>query len=865
MTRSRRTIVLGGIAAVLTASLIAVGLAWPAARPVDTAQVSRATAGSAIDGTGHDRMDRDEVAVEPEPADPDAGGGEPDGDAGEAGGEAEEDSGEELLARDAWFIDQRLGTLKKIPKGAMAKARSQAVKLRTAAALATDPLNWIEVGPRPINAGISWIWGGSTPFAGRVTAIATHPTDANTAYVGTAIGGVWKTTSGGTIWTPVFDSVAKSTIFPSIAVGAVAVDPSNPGTVYVGTGESNYSGAGYFGTGLYVSATGNGGWTKIGGATFDQCSFSSIVVKSNDSRVIVAAVTNGNGKYTTLCSSEGRSGIYRSDNSGTSWIKVLGGDATRVAVSPNDPAVMYAGIYGGGLYRSGDSGQSWTKLTTFPLPANPGRVDVGVAPTGSTRLQTLYAAASTTGGEVAGIYRSNDSGSTWSAALPTKAPFVNGVQSTVCRTQCNYDLTLAVDPSNANRAYFGGVFLNTFDSNVSTLRGWATPTLGSTCPPYVSSPSTSTTCIHTDFHVMTFDASRRLWIGSDGGVYRTSDGVTFANLNNGIDALQFYPGISGSLSTQLVAGAQDNGTSRLAGSSVASLVNAGDGTPAAVVGNGVALTSSQYLSIRKVVNGTACSTGYSDANQLTESGNDKGYAPFVAPLVGSPAASNVAYAGSWYVYRSTNASSTACGTTAWTRISQGFTYSASNYVDLLQSLAASKDGVLVYAGTGQGHIYVGTTSATWTTGATQWPERSIPGVPRAVTDFWISPTSSSTAYATVSGFNTGHVFRTTNAGVDWTNVSGNLPNSPANAVVVDPSTVPATLYVGMDVGVFWSQDGGTTWQDTSIGLPPTIVSDLLLDTASGQLVAATFGRGIYKAAPIGTAQPGPTNDAFAGA
>ena len=174
------------------------------------------------------------------------------------GGEGDE-AAEEIKAREDWFIDQRTVD-GKLPKRAWKKSWRQADRLQAASLGTTDPLSWTEIGPSPLlgaapmnpSGTVAWQYGGSTPYAGRVTSIAAHPGDPRIAYVGTAMGGLWRTANDGTTWTPIFDSVTSNTA-ASLAIGAVAVDPSSAGAaqdvVYVGTGEANNPG-GYFGTGL---------------------------------------------------------------------------------------------------------------------------------------------------------------------------------------------------------------------------------------------------------------------------------------------------------------------------------------------------------------------------------------------------------------------------------------------------------------------------------------------------------------------------------------------------------------------------------------------------------------------------------------
>jgi hypothetical protein len=807
--------------------------------------------------------------------------------------EGEEEEGEEgelaeeIKQRDAWFDEQR-AVNGRIPKGAWKRARQEARQLRIGPELATDPLNWSQVGPSPMlgaapmspSGTFGWQYGGSTPYGGRVTSIATHPRDAKTAYVGTAMGGVWRTTDDGVSWTPIFDSVT-STKFPSLAIGAVAIDPNTPAgaqdVVYVGTGEANAT-TGYFGTGLYRSDNSGSTWAKLGGAKFDECGFSSIVVKKGDVQTIVVGVVSTlrsiPNRDTSNCAS---AGIYRTINGGATaadWTQVKPGQATRIVQAPNAADTMYAGIYADGAYKSTNGGQSWSKLTLSPAPVNPARVEISAAASpAQPPTQDVYVAVANTTGQLPRVYYSANGGSSWQAS---SSAFIGestgyGFCGRPTNGQCGaYDLAIAADPASSTRAFVAGIFLNSVTNLAPARIGFAKPAPGSACPPAVTLPAT-TTCLHVDMHALTFDVNRRLWVGTDGGVWRSDNPRTttpvFANLNATMNALMYYPGMTGSLGTQLLAGAQDNGTTRIAGgSATGTLVDGGDGGYAAVVGTGgIAFTTWQNLNLGKVVNGTKCN--YLDAtNGLSEAG-DSLLAPFIAPVVASPADSNTAYAGTSYVWRTTNATAP-CGTyTNWRAVSQRFTFVGSDGYTYgnINAIAAAKTGGQVYMGIRfGGKVYVGTVSTTWNTSATNWTERPLP-VNKPVTDFAINPSNGNIVYVSVSGFGTEHIFKSTNGGATWDPISEGLPNSPASALALDTQTNPPTLYVGTDVGVFWTQDDGTNWQNTSVGLPPTVVHDLIVDPTAHQLIAATFGRGIWKAPLVGSAPAGPANDTFANA
>ena len=762
-----------------------------------------------------------------------------------------ESEAEELIERQNWFANKRRDNRKLLPARAWQRAQAEADKLVSPLGLETTPLQWSSIGPKAIDPpAFSWVYGGSTPYSGRVSAIAPHPTNSSVAYLGAAQGGVWRTTDSGATWAQIFDTAPSSA---SSSVGAVALDPSSPDTIYVGTGEANFNTDGYLGTGLYRSTNGGQSWGKLGGTAFDGCSISSIVVKSGEPSTVVVGVTSPNVWRDTACTTGSRFGIYRTINGGANWTRVLAAHATKVVAAPNNPAVLYAGAYDGGVYKSVNSGGSWTKLTSASFPASPfGRVEItAVAAAGLGQQQTLYAAFAAHEQKwiLKGVYRSNDGGASW--AKLNASDFCNG--------QCYYDLTLAANPANANQVVAGGIYLSRFLSNAQSYFGYADP--GTTGCPMSAANNVATKCIHVDFHALAFDAAGRLWVGSDGGVWRTSNFgsavPTFTNLNTQLSNIQFYPGIAGSISAPpLLGGAQDNGSSRYSGAQNWTLVEGGDGGYQAVVANRtVQISTWQQGRVHRIVNGTYCAN---DENPGPAEVGDRTKVAFIPPLVASPANTNTVYAGTYRVYRTTNANA-GCGLMAWQAISQYFTTTAGN--DLLTAIAPASDGSTIYASTASGRVYV------TTGGSTTWANRStgLPG--REISDFWVSPTAAGTAYATVVGFDaTGrHIYRTTDFGVNWQTISGNLINSPANAVAVDTTTTPATIYVGTDNGIFWSNDGGAVWQNTSIGLPRVVVTDLLIDKTAKKMIAATYGRGMWTAPLIGATTPpsGPAHDAFA--
>jgi Tol biopolymer transport system component len=729
-------------------------------------------------------------------------------------------------------------------------------------------LAWTALGPRSISSYLAnyfttyyannYSYYGSPPLSGRVSAIATHPTNSDIAYVGGAVGGVWKTEDGGTNWEPVFDQEA-----PAIAIGSIAVDPNpNQGNVvYVGTGEANNCCQSYFGTGVYKSTSqgATGSWTKLGGTTFDNCHVADIVVKPGDSNTILVAV-HDYGKYgSTACAR----GIYRTTNGGANaadWQRVTSRcRPTDLAVDPTNATIWYGGFVRAGndptecgVYKSTDSGAagSWLASGTGLPTSGLGRVMLTVSPSDGQRL---YAAITNCAPGAAGcsddelkdgkVWKSTNGGGSWSSL-----PAATDICDIGSGGQCNYDLTIAAYPTGTS-FYVGGVKLSKYNGDETV----APAPVG-----FCDHPCTlNANDIHVDFHALAFDAANRLWIGNDGGVYRTSDGTTFENLNANLALTQYYPGISGSVVGPLVGGAQDNGVSKFAGDLGWKGLLGADGAFTAVDATDprIIFGSTQFLDVWRSDDG-----GKTVAEKSGAWASDQ--KEFIAPLVMDPSNSQVLYAGTMRVWKTTNRGE------AWGAISPFFGDNADPFGNRITAIAAApSNSNTIYVGTSGSTTGGGTASQVrvttngGTTDPLSWPNTAAAPFPnREVTDIAVHDTVSTQAYVTVSGFDTGHVFKYTKPnGVDtWTNISGNLPNAPANAVVVDTRTSPTTIYVGTDVGVFWTTDGPGpfTWLNTSTDLPNTVITDLILDKTANELIASTHGRGMFSAPVAPPPAPG---------
>jgi Bacterial Ig domain len=764
----------------------------------------------------------------------------------ESGETAEEEEGRKPGVNPGgieWMYQQRAFP-NGIPTGALAAARGQANLLPPTDGFIGRPIdrpapgsypNWGPLGPRPLNyaagTGASGlVYGGPGPYGGRTTSIATHPTNAAIAYLGSANGGVWKTTDSGVSWNPVFDSGG------SMAVGSVAIDRSNPQTVYAGTGEANLAGGlggSYYGTGVYKSNDGGVTWTKLAEPRFNSCHISALMVQPNDSNVVLAAASyTGSSPRPSGCDF----GVYRSGDGGATWTKTSTVQSTQdFGVSVGAPTTVFMGAYGTGLYKSVNGGQTWTLVSGAGLPTtNFSRIEVDVSPSTPSVAVVAFTNAST--GGLAGMYRTTDGGSSWTL-LPAPTPdfcnfFGNG-------GQCWYDLALAINPTDPTQWMAGGQVLRKYTASGLSSAEVLNPF-----------PVNGASGVHWDQHALSYDAAGRLWIGNDGGVYRSDDGgTTAANLNATVGNLQFYPGISGSLNGPLIGGFQDNGSGMYTGVDAWRQIGWADGgytgidkttTPATMY-----LTWQNLGVLRSIDGGTTFQPGTSgqsgDSWTLGIPNSNVEARQFIAPFVLGGGSPRRAYAGTTRVYRSVNRAAN------WTAASPPFPSTVTAIAE------GSANGSVLYAGTATGNVEVSVDSGvTWTD--TNLAASPIPN--RFVTDFAVDPVSSSHVFVGVSGFDNGatigkigHFFESSNGGTTWTNRSGTgagaLPDTPVNAIVYDNSTVPARLFVGTDVGVFASLDGGSNWARMGQQLPNTVILDLLLDPAAGSLIAATHGRGMF--------------------
>ncbi len=642
---------------------------------------------------------------------------------------------------------------------------------------------WEAMGPKPI---LNEYWSGNDDASGRVVSLAHHPQNAAVAYLASASGGIWKTVDAGANWAPLTDELSI------LNHGCVTLDPTTPENVYAGTGEYT---TGSSGDGIFYSSDGGVNWVKL---------VDDAVVGVGCSGLIVDPTTPARLHYS------GRSGYYRSTDGGQNWTQEIPGRVSSITINTTDPNLLYAGKHDVGIYKSVDAGDSWTLLAGGLPTDNISRVLVAVAP---SQPDTIYAAL-LNGGSLLGLYRSDNAGATWSIKPNTpNFPYPQGA----------YDAFIAVDPGNADRLYAGGVFPTYAVAGViRSVNGgdsWTDVTFGN-----------NGVQLHPDMHVAGFDANGHLWVGNDGGVWRSEDqGTNWINLNAGLTLTQNYQIAVKPDNPQIVlGGTQDNGTvgRTLETNQWPQLIGGDGGFLTYDFDNPtIRYTTYVYLAVYRFIGGSVSNiSGPWDGDQTN----------FIAPLVMDPNDASTLVGGTDRVWRTTNADSGA----SWSPISDQMVVGGTAIAALAVAHGAS-DTLFVSGNSGQ--------FAVTTNGAT-WVDRSA-GLPSySASDIIPDPQDPLTLWVSLYSATGGRIFYSGNLGATWQSVTGSLPVgvTPRALEVIYRGGQPMLL-IGSGSGFWWSKDLGASWIKDDQSLPNVNVGDLRFDSQQAFIYVGTYGRGVWRA------------------
>lgn len=646
--------------------------------------------------------------------------------------------------------------------------------------------------------------GGYNPGLGRVNVVAFHPFDPNVVFCGTPAGGLWKTTNLGGSWTPLTDHL------PSIGVSGIAIHPSNPGLIYILTGDGD--GADTYCIGVLKSADGGLTWQQTGlnfGPSQLIRGYKLIMYPNNPDAMLAATST----------------GLLRTLNGGASWTNARSGHFVDIEFHPANPSVIYASTKDQ-IFRSLNGGEDWNAVSSG-LPSGENRIALGVSPANPDYLYALTGPAEGDG-VFKGLFRSVNSGATFSTQATTPNILGYPTDGSDDRSQSAYDLAIAVDPDNGETVITGGI--NVWRStngglSLDITAHWYYPSL----------PLNGLQYTHADIHELVYSPhDGSLWCGSDGGIFVSyDDGLSWEDKSSvgapGLSITQFYRISSFPGSTNIIiGGTQDNGSNRWDGDGNIRHFDGADGMDCMIhpVFPMVQYHTRQNGGLRKSFDG-------GESHYGIKPGVASGY--WITPLAMHPTDPETIYAAYQdTVYKSANG--------------------GDDWVPYVPALGAGTFRSLHVAPANPDVIYAATDLRIFRTdnGGDSWTEITS-GLPAStsarMTMIATDADNPQEVWVTLSGFIAANkVFYSSNGGETWQNRSASLPNLPVNCIVYDPLETGGdnTVYIGTDVGVYYRDSSLSQWIPYNAGLPNVPVFDLEVHAATAMLRAGTFGRGIWE-------------------
>ena len=680
---------------------------------------------------------------------------------------------------------------------------------------------------------------GPAVMGGRITAIDAVNKDSRIVYVGTAGGGIWKSTSGGSYWKPVFDKNSQS-------IGALTVDQKNPSVIWAGTGESNMRNSVSIGTGLYKSTDEGENWVKVGLDSTEH--ISRVAIDPSDGNTVYVAVPGA------LWNDSPHRGLYKTTDGGKTWNKVFYVDVktgcAEVLIDPKNSKTIYASTWefrrkpyafasGGkncGIYKSTDGGATWKKLSNGLPTGEYGRVAMTLAPSDPNNLFAIVEAKQTS------LFLSTDSGESWKEQSSNNnvagRPF--------------YFSVIAVDPTNPKRVYRPAWSFSISDdggrsfTEASFAGGW----------------------VHSDHHALWINPANtsQMYLGTDGGVYLSLDkGNNWIFINNIPVSMFYHVQIDNANPYNVYGGLQDNGSWVTASQSIGGIENGdwknvggGDGFWVQPDPLDKDIVYSEYqgghafrINIK--------TNEYADIQPQALAGESKLRYNWNTPIYISPTNPNALYMGAQFLYKSLNRGIT------WTKKSPDLTTndplkqkqeesggitvdnsSAENHCTIFTISESPLDENYIFVGTDDGNIQVSTDACkTWTK-----INQNIKGIPPQI---WVSSIEPSrfdknTVYVTLDN----HMYGDMNTyaavskdlGKTWTVMTGSDVKGGYAHKIKEDLINRNLLFLGAEFGLYVSIDGGKEWTLFNAKVPPVAVRDIQIHPGTNDLVLGTHGRGI---------------------
>lgn len=686
---------------------------------------------------------------------------------------------------------------------------------------------------------------GPALMSGRVVGLAVHPDNRSKYYVAVACGGVWKTENAGISWKPIFDGEG------SYSIGCITMDPKNPNTLWVGSGENNSQRSVGYGDGVYKSIDGGRSWVNVGLKTSEH--IAKIVIDPRDSNIVYVAAQG------PLWNSGGDRGLYKTTDGGKSWENILriseNTGVTDFVQDPLHPDVMIAASYqrrrhvwtlvNGGpesaLHRTTDGGKSWTKIKGGLPTAEMGRIGLAMAPGDSSVIYTIIEAADKQGG----IFRSSDRGITWEKRNPFDQ-------------QAQYYSHLVVDPVNKDRIYVMSVLIQLSDDGGKTLKP-----LGGRFA-------------HVDNHTIWIDPRQPDYylVGCDGGLYESFDRAANWRFISNLPVTQFYDIACEQIDSpfyRVYGGTQDNNTQggpahTMSGHGITNAdwhsIVGGDGFHCRVdpKDRNIVYAESQYGGLVRFDWRTSQRVGIQPQAGPGEMGLRWNWD---SPLLISPHSNTRIYFAANKLFRSDDRGD------SWKAVSGDLTrqidrdrlkvfgkiqapeavaknVSTSLYGNITALTESPKKEGLLYVGTDDGLVQV------TEDGGTNWSKiDTFPGVPAMtyVARLFASQHDVGTVYAAFDNHKNGdfapYLHKSTDMGKTWTSITGDLPARGGVLAFVEDHVDPKLLFAGTEFGLYYSQNGGMNWLRLKSGLPTIAVRDLCIQQPMNDLIVGTFGRGFY--------------------
>ena len=700
-------------------------------------------------------------------------------------------------ARAAWFRARVTWPLREAPTAKLSAERRRVERTLPVAKL-----------------GAKWELAGPTNY-GRCTALVCDHANPDRIWIGAAGGGVWASTDAGRSW-----KLQWRTRTP-LEIGSLAIDPSNPNALYCGTGEANMSADSYPGDGIYRSINAGRTWKPWArsAATGVPRRIGVIAVDPFDSHhVLVGGIGFGR-----VSSDNDFGGLYVTDGGATwrreTFISTNNYWCHSIVFHPTRQGTIFATFTGpgvsSGIYRSTDGGATWRQLTTgLPPTDRIGRTTVAIASSNPTIVYAISADMGSGRAErVLGVFKSTNGGDAWTNVAGSHF----GQED-----QMSYGNAIAVHPQNPDHVICGGVDLHVTTNGGSTWRVATHWDLDRGAPTYA----------HADHHalVMPANAPGRIYTANDGGLDVSDDGGrNWENRSNGLAVTMFYDVDVAQTDERVYGGgAQDNGTlvTNTGQSNAFFELLGGDGGWTVFDPNdaGHVYASFQFGGMYRFRNGTMRKV--SPPFKPEDSGG-----MWMVYITIDPNNSEAVYTGNQRVYRTNNDG------VSWDALTPVLDGSPISAIEV-----APKDSKVIYVGTENGGLFRSLDrGATWSANVAG---PTLPGV--MITRIETSPGNARDVYVTVANFGNSHVFRSTDAGSTWIDIDGGtLPDAPHHALLIRPDS-PNELYACSDAGVYRTRDGGLTWENATSNLPNVMVVDLVYQTKTKTLIAATYGRSAWK-------------------